>query len=488
MDNKEVSAESKQDKIKLPKGMTKEDAIENLRKEIRQGEEEYAPMEVIPGYPPDAAHALMMVLQKMFGWTSLTMTPTMFGPKPPELIGVVLADGSKVEVPFGRIQLPGIEGHLQTQFTLKEGRPVFVLGGLIKRKSKKKIDKIARLTRKYVKENSIYKGQAIRAKFEDFDEDTYDPRTDMPKFMDLSGVDESQLTFTTKLNEQIKRSIFTPIEQLDLCRTYGIPLKRSVLLKGKYGTGKTLTARVAAKKAVKNKWTYVYVEQASKLENAIKFALDYAPCVLFVEDVDRIFVNGQAITHNRTDAVDGMLNILDGIESKGRELLTIFTTNNLENIHSAMLRPGRLDDIIFFESPDLAATKEHLKKMGTGLFSPDFDYDKAAGALEGQIPANIQEVITRAKLALISQGKVTTASGMVIDTETLVEAAESMDVQRLLMQEKVQVEEFASNGGLSGMEIPVGVNPIVFAAHLMKRKLQEAGGGTFLDSLQPNHR
>ena len=132
-------------------------------------------------------------------------------------------------------------------------------------------------------------------------------------------------------------------------------MKRGVLLGGKYGTGKTLAATVAARLAQDNGITYVYTPRADELGDAIAFAKQYQSpaCVVFCEDIDR------QVTGQRTVAMDDILNILDGVDTKTDNIITVLTTNHLDNVNQAMLRPGRLDAIINVETPD-AYTAERL--------------------------------------------------------------------------------------------------------------------------------
>jgi SpoVK/Ycf46/Vps4 family AAA+-type ATPase len=124
-----------------------------------------------------------------------------------------------------------------------------------------------------------------------------------------------------------------------------------ILLAGDPGVGKTLTAYVTAKKAVDHGWTFVYLSHAADLANGIRFALQYAPCVLFVEDLDRIVAGD-----DRTEEIDDVLNSFDGVDSKDKELITVLTTNHLEKIPGVALRPGRCDTLVVVTAPTLRSS------------------------------------------------------------------------------------------------------------------------------------
>ena len=76
----------------------------------------------------------------------------------------------------------------------------------------------------------------------------------------------------------------------------------------------------------------------------------------------------------------------------------MLTTNHLENINPAMLRPGRLDSIINVLPPDAEAVSRLFHLYGGSTIAADEDLSKAADLLSGTIPAVIAEVVKRAKL------------------------------------------------------------------------------------------
>jgi transitional endoplasmic reticulum ATPase len=128
-----------------------------------------------------------------------------------------------------------------------DGMPYLIVGGEVKQKHKAEIAQLCTLTRKLLKERSVYRGQAVRVKFPDNDELS---ATDAPKFLDLTNVKDDELIFPWETMELVKSSLFTPIRHTQACRDVRVPLKRGVLLEGPFGVGKTLTAYVTAKYCV----------------------------------------------------------------------------------------------------------------------------------------------------------------------------------------------------------------------------------------------
>lgn len=385
----------------IPDSMTARQALGVIQRQVEYEEQDFQLHERFDAFLWDGAYALQKALGKKFGWVGMqtVITEGFFGKQedPPTMVGVAISHNEIVQVPWGRMRVPGIEGYLETGLErTNEGRLCFVLQGVIKRKHERQVNEIVELVRGFLKTDSIYRGKPVRIRFMG-----PDPRGSgklvpllmpEPKFMDLSGVKEHELIYSESVARAIEASLFTPIERAEDCRRMGVPLKRGILLAGPYGVGKTLAAYVAAFKAEKAKWTFVYCETAPELQDAIRFAQQYAPAVVFCEDIDRVATGERDVT------MDSLLAIVDGIESKETELLVVLTTNEPEKIHQAMLRPGRLDSIINVTPPDPGAVVKLVQLYARGLVADGQDLAPVGDRLQGQIPAVIRECVERSKL------------------------------------------------------------------------------------------
>jgi transitional endoplasmic reticulum ATPase len=384
--------------IILPKGMGIPAAIMALTKKQAELEAEVQIIEQVEAYPLDGAVAFSKALAKIYGWATPVPTPSFFGDKPPALVDVEIGidDNGNVihgKVVWGRFVVPGIEGYLQTSADFNGKEPKFIIAAVIKAKHKAKVTALANETRTIAREQSIYRGKALRLSITD--EGGVDHNTG-PKFLDVTRVRESQIIFPERIAEQVKTNVFTPLKHTAMARKYTGALKRGILLAGEYGVGKTLLAYVTARVAQDNGWTFLYLERVSGLADAVLFARRYSPCVIFAEDIDRI-LGGE-----RDMSVDDVLNIVDGIDSKSQELMIILTTNFVDKIEKAMIRPGRLDAVINLPRPD-APTVERLIRMYAGdLLDPGEDLTEAGKELANQIPSTIAEAVKRSKFYAIS--------------------------------------------------------------------------------------
>jgi transitional endoplasmic reticulum ATPase len=391
----------------------------------------------IDGLYWDGAHALFLAMVEMFGTVQGKDIQTMFGTQLPEVRNVQVGFDKTAAVPMGRFAVPGLEGgYIETSYSRKNGRIIFAFSAVIKGKYKGHIARLANLARKMVETNSIYRGQAFKLNFTtDEGERNQFPE---PIFMDLSR--ETYVTFNREIDIQIQSNIWIPITDTDRCRQDGIPLKRGILLAGPYGTGKTLVANKTAKLASQNGWTFIYCA-AAELPEAINFAQLYMPCVIFAEDIDRE-VGGQ----ERTKAVDNVLNAVDGVDNKNSEIMVVLTTNHLDQINQAMVRPGRIDTVIQTHYPDALTVGTLIRHYGGSKISTDTNLQEVGEILAGLSPANVREVVERAKLYHIQVGGEPNAP---LSDDSLISAAKEIRQQVNLTEQKVN----SNTGDLKGMEI-----------------------------------
>lgn len=410
------------DALMIPNGMSPQQAIDLLERQRDYLEEEVEISRVYEAFPWDGANALKVCLQKTFGWAAAEGTPGFFGKRPPQMITIEVGFGETVRIPWGRFSLPGVKGYIQTGASRANGRICFAISGVVKRKDEANIEKLLAEVGEYLKVNSIYAGKAIKISFRNEDGDLLEMPE--PKFLDTTHVSREMLVYSKEVEAAIETNLFTPITRINDCIANGIPVKRGVLLGGPYGTGKTMAATVASKLAVDAGITYLYVPHSNELADAIEFAKQYdrTACVIFCEDIDR------AVTGERSVEMDDILNILDGIDTKNSKIIVVLTTNHLENINPAMLRPGRLDAIIDVQAPDAEAVQRLIRLYGAGTVATDTDLTDVGNLLAGTIPAVIAEVVKRAKLVQLGLQQPGTKVEN-ITGEALFAAGQSMQAQ-----------------------------------------------------------
>lgn len=433
----------------VPDNMNLDEAITHLTRMKAFQEETYQMSYPFDTFIWDGAHALDLAIKEMYGWGFGERIDSFFSSNPPQLMNIPTGPKPKdfVSVPWGRIRLPNIDGYIQTGFEVKNNRYVFKFDAIVKRKHEPQIAALALKVREFLEKDSIYKGKAIKMRTRDEHGRIID--LPMPEFLDLTGIKEDDLIFSRDIEDAIETNIFTPIDRIEELRKFGIPRKRGVLLEGPFGTGKTLTANVTAVKAGKKEITFFLCENADEFADAVRFAKQYSPAVVFCEDIDR------ALSGQRTANMNDILNTVDGIESKNSEVMVILTTNEISKINPAFLRPGRLDAVISVSKPDAEATSRLIRLYAKGAISADVDISEAAEQLRNNIPAIIGEAVKRAKISAIKLSE-PGAEEIRITPEAMLEAARAMKMQTDILNAEKTVEP---------SELTLAAN--ILAAHLV---------------------
>jgi hypothetical protein len=186
------------DKMVIPENMDLDEAKAAIEAQITEESVKVSINETIEAFPLDGAVAMWKVLQRRYGWTHLKPTVGMFGSlHPPVMVGVEIGFGERIQVPWGNISVPKIEGLLTTSCKWIDGMPYFLLSGTVQRKSERTVAAIAQEIRDEVKKNSIYRAKAVKINFRD----QYGDRKEFdfnlcPKFIDMASVGETTPIFT----------------------------------------------------------------------------------------------------------------------------------------------------------------------------------------------------------------------------------------------------------------------------------------------------
>ena len=211
---------------------------------------------------------------------------------------------------------------------------------------------------------------------------------------------------TTK--QALTEAVLWPLQHPDTFARLGVDPPRGVLLYGPPGVGKTFVVRALASSgrlsvhAVKgaelmDKWVGSSEKAVREL---FRRARDSAPSLIFLDEIDALAPRrGQSIDSGVTDrVVAALLTELDGIEPL-RDVVVLGATNRPELIDPALLRPGRLERLVFVESPDADARYEILKTAAKSVpLAKDVDLKDLAGDLDGYSAADCVALLREAAL------------------------------------------------------------------------------------------
>lgn len=208
--------------------------------------------------------------------------------------------------------------------------------------------------------------------------------------------------------QALTEAVLWPLQHPDTFARLGVDPPRGVLLYGPPGCGKTFVVRALASTgqlsvhAVKgselmDKWVGASEKAVREL---FRRARDSAPSLIFLDEVDALAPRrGQSFDSGVTDrVVAALLTELDGIDPL-RDVVVLGATNRPDLIDPALLRPGRLERLVFVEPPDAAARREILRTAAKSIpLSADVNLDDIAAELDGYSAADCVALLREAAL------------------------------------------------------------------------------------------
>jgi len=208
--------------------------------------------------------------------------------------------------------------------------------------------------------------------------------------------------------QALTEAVLWPLQHPDTFARLGVDPPRGVLLYGPPGCGKTFVVRALASSgrlsvhAVKgaelmDKWVGSSEKAVREL---FRRARDSAPSLIFLDEVDALAPRrGQSFDSGVTDrVVAALLTELDGVEPL-RDVVVLGATNRPDLIDPALLRPGRMEKLVFVEPPDADARRDILKSAAKSVpLSKEVDLGALAADLDGYSAADCVALLREAAL------------------------------------------------------------------------------------------
>ena len=216
------------------------------------------------------------------------------------------------------------------------------------------------------------------------------------------------------VKKELQELVQYPVEHPEKFLKFGMQPSRGVLFYGPPGCGKTLLAKAIANECQSNfisikgpeLLTMWFGESEANVRDIFDKARSAAPCVLFFDELDSIAKSrgggGGGDAGGASDRViNQILTEMDGMGSK-KNVFIIGATNRPDIIDSAILRPGRLDQLIYIPLPDDGSRTSILKaNLRKTPVSKKVDIKFLAKITKGFSGADLTEICQRAcKLAI----------------------------------------------------------------------------------------
>ena len=209
------------------------------------------------------------------------------------------------------------------------------------------------------------------------------------------------------VKRELQEVVQYPVEHPEKFEKFGMSPSKGVLFYGPPGCGKTLLAKAIASECQANfisikgpeLLTMWFGESEANVREIFDKARQSAPCVLFFDELDSIATQRGSSLGDAGGAGDRVLNQLltemDGMNAK-KTVFIIGATNRPDIIDSALLRPGRLDQLIYIPLPDEGSRNQIFKSvLRKSPVAPDVDFDALTKHTHGFSGADITEICQR---------------------------------------------------------------------------------------------
>jgi transitional endoplasmic reticulum ATPase len=217
------------------------------------------------------------------------------------------------------------------------------------------------------------------------------------------------------VKKNLQEMILYPIEHPDKFHKFGMSPSKGVLFYGPPGCGKTLLAKAVAHECSSNfisikgpeLLTMWFGESEANVREVFDKARGAAPCVLFFDELDSVGIARGSSQGDAGGAGDRVLNQLltemDGVGGK-KNLFFIGATNRPDILDEALIRPGRLDQLIYIPLPDKPSRVSVLKAvLRKSPIAPNINFDFLGDLTDGFTGADITELCQRATKAAIRE-------------------------------------------------------------------------------------
>ncbi len=251
--------------------------------------------------------------------------------------------------------------------------------------------------------------EKILINFEDFQNalKEVNPSALREVFAEIPNVNWNDVGGLDDVKDEIKKMVELPLKHYESFEKMGISPIKGILLYGPPGTGKTMLAKAIANECeanfisvrgpeIFNKWLG---ESERAIRNIFQKARQASPCIVFFDEIDAIAPRRSMDSNPTTSrVVNQLLTELDGM-SNSKGIVFLAATNKLEDLDTAVIRPGRIDLLLHVGLSDEKGRLDILEKQSKNMTLKDRnDLQLIAHDTDGFSGADLSSILRAAGL------------------------------------------------------------------------------------------
>lgn len=231
-------------------------------------------------------------------------------------------------------------------------------------------------------------------------------------FLEIPKVHWNEIGGSQKVQQALNEVIEWPLRYPAQMANLNLTSSKGILFYGPPGCSKTLTAKAIATSSGLNflgvkgaELTSMYVGESERaMREVFRKARAAAPSIIFFDEIDSIAAerDGGGGTKG-LNVMTTLLNEMDGMEALNG-VLVLAATNRPDLLDSAVIRPGRFDNLIYIGPPDESARREILRiRTRKVKLASDINLDDVALRTQGFSGAEMVQICSEASKAAMRQ-------------------------------------------------------------------------------------